>query len=172
MERFPEAREILEFYRDLVTLQKGIEYGALIERVQLQARMEADAERANITPAAMVDTCPFCHSKPVVAVLRGEGDGARRSLQCGLCATEWQYRRVLCPNCGEEHKDNLPIYTIEDLEWVRIEACDTCKTYLKAVDLTRDGHAVPVVDDIATVALGIWAEERGYAKLEPNLLGM
>jgi formate dehydrogenase maturation protein FdhE len=31
---------------------------------------------------------------------------------------------------------------------------------------------VPVVDEIATVALNIWAEEHGYAKLEANLLGM
>jgi formate dehydrogenase maturation protein FdhE len=28
------------------------------------------------------------------------------------------------------------------------------------------------VDEIATVALNIWAEEHGYSKLEPNLLGM
>jgi len=40
------------------------------------------------------------------------------------------------------------------------------------VDLTKNGHAVPVVDEIATVALNIWAEEHGYSKLEPNLLGM
>jgi formate dehydrogenase maturation protein FdhE len=40
------------------------------------------------------------------------------------------------------------------------------------VDLTRDGHAVPVVDELATVALNIWAENQGYLKLEPNLLGL
>jgi hypothetical protein len=54
----------------------------------------------------------------------------------------------------------------------RAGACDTCKTYLKAIDLTKDGHAVPIVDEIATVALNIWAEERDYMKLETNLLGM
>jgi formate dehydrogenase maturation protein FdhE len=38
--------------------------------------------------------------------------------------------------------------------------------------LTRNGLAVPVVDELATVPLNIWAEEHGYAKLQPNLLGM
>ena len=128
--------------------------------------------RGDITTETMTSRCPFCGNKPVVAVLRGEGDGAKRSLVCGLCSTEWLYRRVLCPNCGEEYKDNLPVYTVAGLDWVRVEACDTCKTYLKAVDLSKNGHAAPVVDELATVALGIWAEEHGYAKLEPNLLGM
>src|ERR1700678_2238786 len=39
--------------------------------------------------------------------LRGEGDGGKRSLICSLCATEWQYRRIKCPNCGEEDKEKL-----------------------------------------------------------------
>jgi FdhE protein len=108
----------------------------------------------------------------VVAVLRGEGDGGKRSLLCSMCGTEWLYRRVICPSCGEENKDKLPIYIAAELDYVRVDACDTCQTYLKAVDLTKNGHAVPVVDEIATVALNIWAEEHGYSKLEPNILGM
>jgi FdhE protein len=107
-----------------------------------------------------------------LAVLRGEGDGAKRSLICSLCSTEWLYRRVVCPNCGEENKDQLPVYIAEQTDYVRVDACDTCKCYLKSVDLTKDGHAVPLVDEIATVALNIWAEEHGYVKLETNLLGM
>ncbi len=45
-------------------------------------------------------------------------------------------------------------------------------TYIKSVDLTRNGHAIPEVDELATVALNIWADEHGYTKLESNLLGM
>ncbi len=111
-------------------------------------------------------------ASPVAGVLRGEGDGAKRWLLCSLCSTEWPFRRVLCPNCAEENKDRLPIYTAAQFEAVRVDACDTCRTYIKSVDLTKDGHAVPVVDEIATVALNIWAEEHGYSKLEANLLGM
>ena len=89
-----------------------------------------------------------------------------------MCATGWQFRRVVCPNCGEEDKDRIPVYTASEFDHVRVDACDRCKTYIKSVDLTRDGHAVPVVDELATVALNIWAENQGYLKLEPNLLGL
>ena len=86
--------------------------------------------------------------------------------------TEWQYRRVLCPGCGEENKDKLPIYRTDEFPAARVDACDTCHTYIKSIDLTKDGHAIPAVDEIATVALNIWAEEHDYVKLETNLLGM
>jgi FdhE protein len=117
-------------------------------------------------------TCPSCGSRPVVGVLRGEGDGAKRALICHLCASEWPYRRLICPNCGEEDKEKLPVYVAAEIDHIRVEACDTCRTYLKSVDLTKDGFAVPTVDEIATVALNLWAEEQGYTKIETNVLGM
>jgi formate dehydrogenase maturation protein FdhE len=116
--------------------------------------------------------CPSCGGKPVVGALRGEGDGAKRGLICHLCALEWPYRRVICANCGEEDKEKLPVYIAEQINYVRVEACDTCHTYLKSVDLTKDGFAVPEVDEIATVSLNIWADEHGYSKIETNILGM
>ena len=42
----------------------------------------------------------------------------------------------------------------------------------KSVDLTKDGFAVSQVDEIATVVLNLWADERGYTKIETNILGM
>jgi FdhE protein len=66
----------------------------------------------------------------------------------------------------------LPVYAAAQIDYVRVEACDTCHTYLKSVDLTKDGFAVPGVDEIATVALNLWAEEHGYTKIETNVLGM
>jgi FdhE protein len=117
-------------------------------------------------------TCPSCGGKPVVGVLRGEGDGAKRALICHLCRLEWPYRRVICPNCGEEDKEKLPVYIAEQIESVRVDACDTCRTYLKSVDLTKDGFAIPEVDEIATVALNLWADEHGYSKIETNILGL
>jgi FdhE protein len=50
-----------------------------------------------------------------------------------------------------------------------VEACDSCRHYLKAIDLTLDGLAVPEVDELASVALDLWAAENGYTKLAPNL---
>lgn len=115
--------------------------------------------------------CPACGGKPQVGVLRQEGDGAKRSLVCSLCSTEWNYRRIVCPACEEESVDKLPVYTASEFKHIRIEACETCKTYITTVDLTKDGFAVPEVDDLATIPLSLWARENGYVKLQPNLLG-
>ncbi len=116
--------------------------------------------------------CPICSSKPQVGVLREEGHGAKRSLVCSLCLTEWDYRRVVCPACGEEQFDKLSAYTASQFEHMRVEACDTCKTYINTVDLTKNGLAIPVVDELAALPLGLWAQENGYTKLQPNLLGI
>lgn len=147
-------------------------YARFYTRVLLQPYAEYLSSRGDIQTERAGSNCPFCNVRPVSGVLRGEGEGAKRWLLCALCSTEWPYRRVLCPACGEENKDKLPIYTAAEFDAVRVDACDTCHTYLKSIDLTKDGHAVPAVDEIATVALNIWAEEHGYSKLETNLLGM
>jgi FdhE protein len=117
-------------------------------------------------------TCPVCSGKALVGVLREEGHGAKRSLVCSLCLTEWDYMRVICPACGEEEFDKLASYRASQFEHMRVEACDTCKTYISTVDLTKDGLAIPEVDELASLPLGLWAQEKGYAKLQVNLLGM
>ena len=147
-------------------------YARFAARVLLQPYAESLASRGDVQPQPESKVCPFCSAWPVAGVLRGEGDGGKRWLLCSLCGREWPFRRVLCPGCAEEDKDKLPIYKAAGFDSVRVDACDTCRTYLKSVDLTVDGHIVPVVDEIATVALNIWAEEHGYSKLEINLLGM
>jgi FdhE protein len=89
-----------------------------------------------------------------------------------LCAHEWGYRRLVCPNCGSEDVHKLPVYSANEIAGVRVEACDICHHYIKTVDMTKDGNAVPVVDEIATIALNLWAEEHGYTKIQTNLLGI
>lgn len=116
--------------------------------------------------------CPFCNRKPGLGVLRQQGDGSRRSLMCSFCLAEWEFRRIVCPGCGEENNAKLPVYTAEGFDYIRVECCDSCNRYLKTVDLTKNGLAQPVVDEIASVPLDLWAQERGYSKLERNLLGL
>jgi FdhE protein len=114
--------------------------------------------------------CPFCGRTPGVGVLRPLGDGGQRSLVCSFCQAEWEFRRIVCAGCSEEDHRKLPVYTADELPHVRVECCDTCRRYLKTVDLTKNGLAEPVVDEIAAVPLDLWAQERGYAKLQPNLM--
>lgn len=114
--------------------------------------------------------CPRCGGLPVAGLLREEGQGAKQSLVCGVCLHEWGFVRLACVACGEEQFDALPVFTAEELPLVRIEACDTCRGYLKTIDGTKDGHVVAVVDDLATVALDIWARGQGYTRRRPSLL--
>ena len=138
----------------------------------LQPYAEYLASRGDVQAQRAGRTCPFCSSRPVAGVLHGEGDGAKRWLLCSLCSTEWPFRRVLCSGCGEENKDKLPIYTPRNSPPCAWMPATIATSYIKSVDLTKDGHAVPMVDEIATVALNIWAEEHEYSKLETNLLSM
>jgi FdhE protein len=144
---------------------------AFFARVLSQAQMEQQARTADVK-SGVQPLCPFCGEKPVTAVLRPEGDGGKRFLLCSLCFTEWEFRRILCPNCGEEDKDKLPIFGAEEFPHIRVEACDTCHVYLKSVDLTKNGLAVPEVDELASVVLDLWAGENGYTKLQTNLFGL
>ena len=116
-------------------------------------------------------TCPLCGGKPIVGVLRSEGDGSKKSLICMLCAHEWDFRRIYCPACGEEREPQMAFYSAPEIAHVRVDVCDTCHTYLKTIDLTKTGLAVPVVDELATIPLDLWAREHGYQKLQINLLG-
>jgi formate dehydrogenase accessory protein FdhE len=138
----------------------------------LQPYAECLAESMGPAPATANATCPLCASPPVLAMLRPQGHGTRRSLLCALCGTEWDFNRVVCVACGETRADSLAVYTSEQFDHIRVDACDTCKRYVKTVDLSKNGLAVAVVDEMAALPLALWAQENGYSKLVPNLLGM
>jgi len=142
------ARAILQPYADFVT-------GAVLPPA----------------PLMTVCRCPRCNALPVFGVLRPEGDGGKRFLVCSFCALEWEFRRILCANCGEEKEQQLPVFAAEQFPHIRVESCDTCKHYLRTIDLTKDGNAIPVVDDLTAVPLSLWAEEHGYTRIQGNLLG-
>jgi FdhE protein len=105
-----------------------------------------------------------------VGVLRPEGEGAKRSLVCSFCRTEWDYVRIACPVCDERREDKLCVYTAPKFDTVRVEACDTCRAYIITVDLTRSGLAVPEVDALAAIPLTLWADETGYQKVTRSVL--
>ena len=77
-----------------------------------------------------------------------------------------------CPACGEERPDRRPHHVSESWPHVRLEECGSCRTYVKAIDLREAGLAVPVVDELASVELDLWAAGQGLSKLRMNLLGL
>ncbi len=146
--------------------------------------------------------CPTCGGPPQVSYSAPSAEAlvtAPRYLVCARCSTGWPYLRMTCAACGEGESSHLTIYAEEGtaeaqatghvvrglgqapqegtgegprFPHMRIEACTTCSKYLLSVDLTRDPRAVPVVDDLAAVPLDLFAADRGFAKVMPNLMGV
>lgn len=118
--------------------------------------------------------CPACGNAPVVSIRREvpESMGAARSLACALCATEWPFPRIRCAACREDDPAKLPSFQTEAHPAVRIEACETCRHYVKSLDLTLDARPLPEVDDLASLAMDLWAIEEGWTRLEPGWAGI
>jgi formate dehydrogenase accessory protein FdhE len=119
--------------------------------------------------------CPFCGGLPQVSFLQireATSESGNRDLVCSTCTINWSFRRVACAYCGEERPTKLGYFHTPEYDHIRIEACDTCKHYIKGVDLTRLGFAIPLVDEVAAAALDVWSNEHGYLKIELNLVGL
>jgi len=122
-------------------------------------------------------TCVFCGSGAWISSRRippgpGTGEGAMRMLHCALCAFVWQVGRIRCPACGEEDPEKLPFFTAPQHIGVRIEACESCKAYVKSIDLSLDARRVPEIDDLVSLSMDLWSTEHGYARMEPGLAGL
>lgn len=152
-----DGRSMADWFFSLACLQP------IMENLQLQLPATAEQSRR---------LCPACGSAPLLAVLRDQASGASRWLQCSFCLHEWLFRRLVCPWCGEESSERLLRYSADEYPHVLVEACDACKHYLKAIDLTADGRAVPLVDEVAAGALDLWAVDQGYRKIVPNMVGL
>ncbi len=142
----------------------------------------AARQRATLDGAPADRSCPFCGRNPQLAFLsadvsasglvEGSVDGGSRFLMCGDCGAVWPFQRIACPSCLEVDPHKIPYYSAEGVPGVRVECCDTCRRYLKSIDLTKDGRLVPLVDELAAIPLDLWAREQGYYKIQPNLAGM
>jgi formate dehydrogenase maturation protein FdhE len=122
-----------------------------------------------------------------------------RFLLCARCQESWGYARMTCPACGEDSSARLPIFNeegtvsgergsvVRGLEGklgdrgkaehaavfphIRIETCETCRHYLLSIDLLSEPAAIPVVDEMSALPLDLYAREKGFTKITPNLMG-
>lgn len=120
--------------------------------------------------------CPRCGGLPQVAFTARTDDTlvtAPRRLLCSRCASTWPCARLQCPACGETAGARLRAHTdTAQFAHLRADSCETCRTYLIAVDLRADAAAVPEVDELVATPLDLCMHERGYGKLVPNLMGI
>ena len=114
--------------------------------------------------------CPACGGPAQLSVIAEESGefmgGSPRSLVCGRCAGWWPFPRAVCPWCSEADPNRLPSFVPDERRAVRIDGCETCGHYVKTFDLREPGagELVPLVDDVATVSLDLWANDQGLAR--------
>jgi FdhE protein len=109
-------------------------------------------------------SCPACGAPPILAELRGT-DG-ERVLRCGRCASAWRFPRLVCPACGERDHRRLGSLHVEgEAEFRRVDYCDTCRTYVKAVAALDplDVNAL-LEEDLRSAVLDFVALERGLRR--------
>jgi FdhE protein len=138
--------------------------------------LEALPELARALPIGGEERfCPRCAGAPQVSVFVDSGETlvtGQRRLVCARCASEWVYPRMTCVACGETESSKLVVLADpEQLPHLRVDACESCKRYIVSVDARLEGHAVPVVDELAAIPLDLTAAERGFTKVTPNLMG-
>ena len=112
--------------------------------------------------------CPRCGHPPQAGCLRPQGDGAALTLVCSLCFHEWPASRDRCSGCGGE----VAFHEASELPQLRVRTCESCRRYLHLVRLDVEPEAIPEVDEIEALSLDVWARERGYEKIFPNLVGI
>ena len=119
--------------------------------------------------------CPNCGGLPQLSYFAVSGEAlvsGPRYLVCSRCATNWVFSRMMCAGCGESTGTKLPILQEQErFPHVRVDGCQTCRTYLLTFDLRRETRAVPVVDEISALPLDLYARDQGFTKITPNLMG-
>ena len=166
----PEREALVEAWLDDVAGPEAV----LGFWVRVAAAPILEAARVPVVTPARDDwtgsACPACGGLPQASVIAEESGefmgGSPRSLVCGRCAGMWSFPRAICTWCGEADPRRLPSFVPEERKAVRIDGCETCGNYVKTFDLREAGgpDLVPLVDDVATVSLDLWAHDQGLAR--------
>ncbi len=121
------------------------------------------AERIPADRAWTHGHCPVCGSLPLISSLR-EKEG-RRFHSCSFCLTDYRAPRIACPFCGETDQKKLVFYDIPKSPGYRIDACETCRCYIKTADFrSLDKINVPALDDLESLHLDFLAQDREYSR--------
>jgi FdhE protein len=108
--------------------------------------------------------CPVCGAWPSLAEVRGIE--RERRLRCGCCSADWPLPLLHCAFCDELDHGKLGSLQPEgDEQLRRVETCETCHGYLKAMTTyTALSIRTLVLLDLTTIPLDLVAQDRGYAR--------
>ncbi len=93
-------------------------------------------------------------------------------LSCSRCLTRWKFRRLTCAFCGESKPRNVRYFTAEGDIVHRVYVCDTCKHYIKSVDLREKETVFGRLEDLMTIRLDLVAKREGYVRDSVDLVSI
>ena len=180
----PEPLQLAASAIDEALMEKWLEHGEVDSGVSIWFRIGSAPileGRARTAPEKVHEEksrCPVCGGLPQVsAIVEESGEfmqGSPRYLICSRCAFWWRFARATCPTCGEHNPSELASFRADAWPWARIDSCQTCHTYIKTFDLREPGanSVVPLVDDLTTLSLDLWALQQGLERQVPSLAGV
>lgn len=122
--------------------------------------------RSSAEESTQTGRCPFCGCAPDIGVFMEEEHG-RQYLRCSLCETLWAAPRFACPNCGETDISKLELFIPEDSDRYRLNACGTCKSFIKSV-CVHGGEETEDFDfsteNLLTLSVDVEMLHKGYGR--------
>ncbi len=112
----------------------------------------------------MQGVCPVCGGPPLLSEYR-DHDQSRR-LRCATCGTAWLFRRLQCAYCSNDKHQTLAYFTLADDPSHRVDTCEVCHHYLKAVNANEltPSDLLPL-EDLLTLPLDVAAQQKGYQRI-------
>lgn len=158
VEKLPEAPDLLAFLarNTLLPFFAAVAEGALARTKSPEPWMHGH--------------CPVCGCLPVMGVLLGKESVRKHT--CSECQHTYRVPRLQCPFCLTEKPDGTVVYTAEEDKAYHLHVCDSCKGYIKLVDLhEREGAYIPLVDDVLSLVFDFKAAGLGYSRPVSSLPG-
>jgi FdhE protein len=137
--------------------------------IQAVLELYADRLKSRVNQESWLrGNCPVCGGDPAIEKLRR--DDGKRIMQCSLCGTEWQFKRITCPFCANDDHNSLRYFFVEEDSSekegaFRVDVCDKCKTYIKTIDERKLPESKKVdlfLENTNTIYLDILAQRDGY----------
>lgn len=95
----------------------------------------------------------------------------RRHMVCTICGHKEEIFRIGCSYCMQKICERIDL--LVDEEEIRVELCKDCKTYTKSFkDEVFQRYKDPYLIDIISLPLDVVAQERGYIRRSPNIIGI
>uniref|UniRef100_A0A7V4JQW2 Formate dehydrogenase accessory protein FdhE n=1 Tax=Thermodesulfobacterium geofontis TaxID=1295609 RepID=A0A7V4JQW2_9BACT len=115
-----------------------------------------------------IGRCVVCREPVSLTMIDSEN---KRHMVCTVCGHEEEIFRIGCSYCMQQVCEKIDLLVDEDE--IRVELCKDCKTYIKSFkDEVYQKFKDPYLIDIISLPLDVVAQERGYIRRSPNIIGI